>query len=119
AGSRGDPRVGLRAEQALLRESPLPARLRPDYGAHPRGSGVPAVGQAGLLGLPKRAGPRRPRRLRRRSPRGGGGLPRGGHRGGRARQRRSRASHRIPPDLLRGLRSRPGRQQHRGGPLRL
>jgi catechol 2,3-dioxygenase-like lactoylglutathione lyase family enzyme len=42
-----------------------------------------------------------------------GRLPRSGRRGGRARQRPSRASTRVPPDLLRGLCSGSGWQQRR------
>ena len=62
-------------EQAL---SPLSYELimEPRYGAA-------ELGQAGLLGLPRRVEPRRPRGLRLRRPCDDGGLPRGGHRGGR------------------------------------
>src|SRR5918992_3588235 len=103
-GSRRDPSVKLRAGQALLRASPLPARLRADPGAPLRSRRARGLGQAGLLGRPRRVGPRRsPRGLHLRGPCDSRGFPRGGHRGGRARQRSSGASPRVPSDLLWGL----------------
>ena len=67
------------------------------------------------LGVVRREPERRSaRRVQVRRPRDGGRLLRGCDRGGRQGQRRARPPHALPRALLRGLRPRRRREQHRG-----
>ena len=62
----------------------------------------------------ERADRARPPRLRRADQRAGRRVPRGRRRGRLHGQRRARRARRLPPRLLRGLRPRSRRPQHRG-----
>src|SRR5680860_871948 len=105
----------LRPQQGLLREGARAALDRADHGACPQDRRLRQRGQALLLDRqpwpPRSDG--RARGVHHGVARAGGCLPRGGAGGGRVGQRRPRRARDLPPELLRRLRARPGRQQCR------